>query len=282
LVDGPTRTATREARGAPERLRVTPFVLRRVASTIRHRYAESGLGIVWNVAAPLMTILLFSLAFGVLLDRGRAGIDIPFPIWLCVGLLPFEAFREAVAKGLVSLRRNAGYLKKLPVPEHAFVLESALVALANGVISMGVLACVVGVWELTKGAGSPRVLSAWWALGVVPLVCLLVTGLGIGLLLGTLRVFLADQEQASQPIQRVLFWTSPAIIPLFVFGDAGIGVVPLVNPAGPALMSMRSLLIDHEFPSTLVMVLVPVHACVWVALGTLVYTKLRREIRDQL
>lgn len=280
--NGHTATATPETPTAPAPLRVTPFVLRRVASTIKHRYAESGLGILWNIAAPLTTIALFSLAFGVLLDRGRAGIVIPFPIWLCIALLPFEAFRESVAKGLTSLRRNAGYLKKLPVPEHAFVLESALVAFANALIAMLVLACVVGVWELTKDPTSPRVLSLWWVAGAVPLTLLLVTGFGIGLTLGTLRVFLADLEQASQPIQRVLFWTSPAIIPLFVFADAGLPWIPLVNPAGPALIMMRSMLIDHELPSTLVMTLAPAHASVWVLVGVLVHTRLRPEIRDQL
>lgn len=266
----------------PRQRGVWSFALGRAWSTLRHRYAESGLGVLWNITGPLLTIALFSLAFGLLLDRGRAGIDVPFPIWLCVGLLPFEAFRESVAKGITAMRRNAGYLKKLPIPEHVFVLETALVALGNALISMGVLAIVVGVWELTRAGGGPAVLSWWWALAPLPIGTLMVSGYGIGLALGTLRVFIPDIEQASQPIQRVLFWTSPTIIPMALFAEARLGWLPLSNPAGAPIVALRAMLIDHEPPRTLVVVLSLAFAALCAAIGWAVHARLRAEIRDLL
>jgi len=268
--------------GPPRTIGVARFALRRAWSTLRHRYAESGLGVLWNIGGPLLTIALYSLAFGLLLDRTRAGIDVPFPIWLCVGLLPFEAFRESVAKGLTAMRRNAGYLKKLPVPEHAFVLEAALVALGNALLSVGVLALVVGVWELTGGDPQRPVLSWWWLLAPAPIAALLVIGYGIGLLLGTLRVFVPDLEQASQPIQRLLFWTSPTIIPMALFTGADLGWLPLANPAGAPIVALRAMLIDHEPPGALVIALALGFAAACPALGWAVHARLRHEIRDLL
>jgi len=267
---------------APRTIGVARFALRRARSTLRHRYAESGLGVLWNIGAPLLTIALYSLAFGLLLDRRRAGIEVPFPIWLCVGLLPFEAFRESVAKGLSAMRRNAGYLKKLPVPEHAFVLEAALVALGNALLSMLVLALVVGVWDLTMNDSGEAVLSWWWALAPVPIVALMIIGYGIGLALGTLRVFVPDLEQASQPIQRLLFWTSPTVIPAALFAQAHMGWLPLANPSGAPIVALRSMLIEHRAPDAGVVGVTLSMAALAPALGWFVYSRLRREIRDLL
>src|SRR5215203_4287124 len=92
------------------------YIWQGALADLRHRYAGTGLGVVWNVLHPLALIAVFSLVFSVIM-RPR-GVEAPYGyvLYLCSGLLPWLAFSECITRGANAFSENAAYLKKLPVP----------------------------------------------------------------------------------------------------------------------------------------------------------------------
>src|SRR5438309_975726 len=93
------------------------YIWRTAWSEVRTRYAGAGLGAVWNLLQPLAMILIFTVIFTEVFQHKS---DVPYPVLLCSGLLPWSAFSECVNRGTHSFIQNAIYLRKLPIPEQVF------------------------------------------------------------------------------------------------------------------------------------------------------------------
>ena len=134
------------------------FIWARAVAELRHRYAGTTLGVFWNILHPLAAIGIYSLIFGVLRDRIVPDLEVPYAIYLCIGLLPWLAFCEAVNGGAKSLRRNATYLKRLAVPEQAFVAQTAVTAtlsLGVALILLFIVSIIAGTVSRGAGCSSP-------------------------------------------------------------------------------------------------------------------------------
>src|SRR3989304_4398524 len=67
--------------------------------TVRHlrgQYKQSVLGFAWAFVNPLSQMIILSFVFSTILQVRPTG-DIPFPLFLFVGLLPWIFFSSAVA-----------------------------------------------------------------------------------------------------------------------------------------------------------------------------------------
>src|SRR5688500_2051824 len=104
------------------------FIWSRAVNDLQHRYAGTGMGIVWNVLHPLALIGIYSVIFTQLFDRrppeGLGG-TFAYSLYLCSGFLPWLAFAECDTRDGGALLDNAPYQKKQPGPEHVFVAQTA-------------------------------------------------------------------------------------------------------------------------------------------------------------
>jgi ABC-type polysaccharide/polyol phosphate export permease len=191
---------------------------------LRHRYAGTNLGIVWNVLHPLALIAVYAVVFTNLfaggLPRGVPGVKAgtSFLLYLTSGLLPWLAFAECVTRGCNAFADNATYLKKLPIPEQVFVAQTAASATLGLVISFSLLLAISLVAGLTPGTH--------WLLLPLPLLSLQVTGFGLGLLCGTLNVFFRDIGQLLALVLQLTFWTVPIVYPREQLPAWAAGVMP--------------------------------------------------------
>jgi len=118
------------------------FIWQSAVAELRHRYAGTGLGVVWNVLHPLALIAVYSIVFTALM-RGRVPGDangrFGYVLYLCSGLLPWLAFAECLTRGANAFTENATYLRKLPIPEQVFVAKAAASATLGLAISFSLL-----------------------------------------------------------------------------------------------------------------------------------------------
>src|SRR5436305_4357804 len=74
------------------------FIWQRAVADLRHRYAGTGLGVVWNVVHPLTMIAIYSLIFSTLMPVTaripNASEHFAYVLYLCSGFLPWLAFSE--------------------------------------------------------------------------------------------------------------------------------------------------------------------------------------------
>ncbi len=80
------------------------------------RYAGSYLGMVWALAQPVVTILLYWFVFGTIMQSKQqvaGNIDVPYVLWLTAGLVPWFYFAEAIGSGTNALLEYNYLVKKV-------------------------------------------------------------------------------------------------------------------------------------------------------------------------
>ncbi|GIW74133.1 MAG: hypothetical protein KatS3mg103_0655 [Phycisphaerales bacterium] len=86
-------------------------------------------------------------------------------VYLCSAMLPWLAYSETVSRGSQAVLTNAQYLRKLPIPESAFVAQAMVSSAISLAISYALLAvAAVALWlraqrVLVAGAGGLRAVA---------------------------------------------------------------------------------------------------------------------------
>lgn len=258
------------------------FIWHSAVAELRHRYAGTGLGVVWNVLHPLALIAVYSLVFTMLMQgrvggAGAAGGRFGYVLYLCSGLLPWLAFAECLTRGAGAFTENATYLRKLPIPEQVFVARAA----ASATLGLAISFVLLLVISLALGLR-----PTWhWLLLPVALASMQVLGFGLGLLCGTLNVFFRDVGQLLGVALQVVLWTVPIV---YVLDDT---VLPpwfiaalRWHPLYPPLEALRVWFLG--MPGRMTPGAMWAGMLAWPAAASLaggvVFNRLRREIRDVL
>ncbi len=100
-------------------LKYRGFVWRRAWTDVRHRFAGTGAGVLWNVLNPLATISLYAVIFSKLLGPRIPELSskgpLAFTLYLWSGMLPWLAFSDRALRAVpMHFRQNVvQFLKKL-------------------------------------------------------------------------------------------------------------------------------------------------------------------------
>ncbi len=171
---------------------------------IKVRYKQAVLGVGWAVLQPLLTVLIFTVIFGILLKTPSQGL--PYPLFALSALLPWQLFATALQRSSVSLVGNANLITKIYFPRLAIPLSTVLAALVDFGVSFIVLLMVMiyyGAWP------------GWRILWILPIVLLtLVTALSVGLWLSALNVQYRDIQHMVPFIIQVWMYASPIVYPI--------------------------------------------------------------------
>jgi ABC-type polysaccharide/polyol phosphate export permease len=249
------------------------FILKNAVAELRHRYAGSALGVLWNIVNPLAQIFVYTLVFSNLMaPRLGTGTSAGgFALYLCSGILPWVAFSECVARGANAFVENAGYLRKLPIPEQVFVAQNAVSATLGLMISISLLFVLTLV-----NAGRP---SPTW-IGVPAALALFQSfGFGIGLLLSTLNAFIRDVGQAVGVGLHLWMWSTPVVYIETLLPERLQVLLPY-NPAYPFVNALHRMIVFSEWPPAWVWLSMITWASVTPLVGYLVLRAGRVEIRD--
>ncbi len=165
---------------------------------IRNRLINSSSGWLWLGVTPLLLLAVYGFVFGVIFNaRVPEGLDVPFVAWLAVALWPWLAFSEGLLRGSQSILQHSGLISKVALPRELLVLSSQSAVFVLHMIGYSVVLVAVQVLGTDL---------AWHALpfALLVLATLYVFGLGLGLMLAALQVFVRDLEQVLPTL--VLFW----------------------------------------------------------------------------
>ena len=106
-------------------------------------YKQTAIGIVWALARPLLTMLVFTLVFGKLAKLPAEAV--PYPILVFAALLPWQFFSSAFSSAGESLVSNAGMISKIYFPRLVIPASAVIVSLVDFVIS-GVILVGLMIW----------------------------------------------------------------------------------------------------------------------------------------
>jgi len=105
------------------------------------RYKQTVIGVAWSVIRPLITMLVFTVVFGMLAKLPDNGV--PYPLLVFAAMVPWNFFSNALAEGSGSLIGNANLLTKVYFPRIIIPISSVIVALVDLAISLAIMAGIM-------------------------------------------------------------------------------------------------------------------------------------------
>jgi ABC-2 type transport system permease protein len=200
---------------------------------LRAKYKASALGFAWSLLNPAMYLVVFYVAFNIVL---RAGIP-RFPIYLLSGLLVWNLFAMALSSGTGAIVSNAGLVKKVWFPRELLTLSAIGAALVHFFLQLLVLAAALIVFRHPVDFEFIPLLP-------LALLALLLLVAALALLLSAANVYLRDIQHFVELALLAWFWLTPII---FLFSQltnsfGGRNWPALLNPVTPIVLVFQRAL----------------------------------------
>ena len=245
------------------------FILRNlIAKDFKIRYRNMSLGILWSLVNPLVMMGVLTFVFTSLMQNPREN----FPLFVLVGILPYNFFSLAWSTGTNSIVENSRLIKKVPFQRELLPLSTVFATSLHYFIQVGLLLLAVGV----------VIGPSWswiWLPGVVDLQLVFVAGLTLAT--SALDVYLRDMRYVVESTNLVLFW----LVPIFYGFDDVPGRFAWIyelNPVAAVILLLRTILLDGQPPNLSTLVKFAGVSIGTMFIGGLIFRRLKRNFADYL
>lgn len=163
------------------------------------RYKQTELGVAWALIQPLLTMIVFTVVFGVVAKLPAGGA--PYPILVFAALLPWQLFANSITASGSSLVGNSNLISKVYFPRLIVPGSAIVVSFVDFLVSSLILLALM-IWF----GQIPT-----WRLIFLPVFTLIVCGsaLGAGLWLAALTVKYRDFRYIVPFIVQLGLFVSP-------------------------------------------------------------------------
>lgn len=168
---------------------------------IKVRYKQSVLGVLWIIIQPVVSMVIFSVIFGGLLNVPSGGV--PYPIFAFAALLPWNYFAGSLARSSTGLVDSAHLITKVYFPRLIIPIAGVLSGLVDFAIAFLVL---VGLMLYYGVAPTLAVV-------LLPafLLLALLTALGFSLWLSAFNVRFRDVKHLIPFLVQTWMYATPVI-----------------------------------------------------------------------
>lgn len=206
---------------------------------VKVRYKQTALGIAWIVLQPVISMLVFTALFGVLLEAPSNGV--PYPIFAYAGLLPWTYFAGSLARSSQSLVGSANLITKVYFPRMIVPIAGVL----GGLVDFAVASVVLGVMMFFY-----RIPLTWNVIWL-PLFLLLAiaTSLGFGFWLAALNVRYRDVNYLVPFLLQIWMYVTPVLYSISLIPERLRWLVAL-NPITGVVEGFRWALLGGRMSET--------------------------------
>lgn len=196
---------------------------------VKVRYKQTVLGAAWAVLQPAMMMIVFTMFFSRM--AGVPSGDVPYPLFVYAGLLPWTFFATAVAGAGNSVIGSERIITKIYFPRLAIPFATVAACVVDFLIALGLLAVLMLYYGTVPGP------LAWLA----PLIyaAIVLAALGVGTLLSALNVSYRDFRYVIPFLVQVWMFATPTVY--MQLGAVGAGRHPIIR-AALALNPMTGLI----------------------------------------
>ena len=235
-----------------------------VKRDFKKKYKSTYLGMVWSVLSPLLTLLIMSLVFTNFFGRDQEH----YTIYLFCGNIVFSFFTDSTNGGMGSLLANASIFTKINVPKYLFLFSKNVSSLINFGLTLAVffIFCIIDGVTFT------------WAffMLVIPILCMVVFNLGVGLILSALFVFFRDMQYLWSVFTMLLMYLSAIFYTVDSFSP-NVQKLFHLNPVYVYIKYFRLIVIDGTIPSIWIHLLAIGYALLAFGIGALIYKKFNHK-----
>lgn len=176
---------------------------------LKVRYKQTALGILWAIFQPLVTMIVFSVFFGRL--AGIPSDNIPYPIFVYVGLLLWQFFSSALLDTSNSLISNQAILTKVYLPRLILPISSVITKFVDFFFASFVL---VGLMLYYRFLPNPKGIFLFPVL----LFITFILSAGAGLFLAAFNIKYRDVRYILPFFIQLMLFVTPVIYPASIAG----------------------------------------------------------------
>jgi ABC-2 type transport system permease protein len=216
-----------------------------VVTDVKIKYKSSALGMLWTLVAPMLTLLIYWLVFGVIIP----GQKMPyFVIFLFSGFLVWGLFSNVVNTSTGIVVDRAAVVKKVAFPREILALSTLGTSLVFFFMQTIVL---IGFMAVLGHAPD------WQLLWLLPIALLAICTFAatLGVILSAINVYLRDTKHLIEVILQLWFFLTP-ILYSFEYAVSsrlhkdGLLYLYLLNPVAPVVMTFQRVIYANEVVAT--------------------------------
>lgn len=210
---------------------------------IKARYKQSILGYAWIIFNPLIQLLVYSFVFSVIFRFPTE--NIPYSIFLFIGLLPWIYFQTSLSSSALVLVDNANLLKKVNFPRE--VLPYSVICAKSVDLFFSSLLLIIFFIYYNLSVS----LSIFYIIPFFILQVILMSGLS--LFLSAANLFYRDIQYVTNLMLLMWMYLTPVVYPISLVPNNYLWFYKL-NPMVGIMEGYRSAVFNSAFdlPSTLI------------------------------
>ncbi len=200
------------------------------------RYKQTIMGFGWSVLMPVTYMVIFSLIFTRVVNLKT---EVPYPIYVYAGLLPWNFFASTLRFAVGSLTANSTLITKVYFPREILPFSTILVALVDFLVGFSVLALMMVYYKV----------PLTWAVLLLPVVIgvqILFTA-GVTLFLSMGNLYYRDVKYMVEILITLWMFATSVVYPVDRVGGA-LAVVLKLNPMTPIIDAYRAILLHGRIP----------------------------------
>lgn len=231
-----------------------------VKRDFKQKYKRTVLGMFWSILYPLLTLFIMKLVF-----TNFFGSSINhYTIYLFIGNLVFNYFKESTMGGMNALTSNAHIFSKVNVPKYLFVLSKNVSALINFMLTMIIFFVFVIIDRVPFS-------FSYFAI-IYPIILLIIFNVGMGMILSALYMFFRDMGYLYDVFTMLLMYMSAIFYNVEDF-PAWVQQFFLLNPVYCYIKYIRVIILDGVLPSVQFHLLCAAYALFVAMIGAVIYKK---------
>jgi lipopolysaccharide transport system permease protein len=196
-----------------------------------------------------------------------------YSIYLCAGILPWNAFVEVVSRSTTVFLDQAWLLKKMSFPKKLLGGSIAFSSFVNFLIGFS-------MFFVFLVATGHRPNAAFLALPIL-LILQFTFAYGLGLIVSVLNVFLRDISQLVGIGLQLWFWLTPVVYLESIVPEGARGLFQL-NPMYHFIRGYHSVIVDSVFPSWSTLGITAALSLMSLTIGSVIFFRLKDEIVDEV
>jgi len=256
-------------------LRVQEFWLHRhilyflVWKDVKVRYKQTLIGGFWVLLQPFLEMVVLSIVFGEFF--ARSGSNVPYPLFVYAGILPWTYFSVSLTSGASSVVANADLMKRTYFPRMLIPLSSAIAKMVDLLMSLVILLGLMLYYDMP--AGLPIVLLPFL------LALLILTSAALSLWLSALHAAYRDVVLFLPYFLRIGMFLTPVIYPVSIVPEDW-RVLLYLNPLTGIIEAFRAIILRETLVEPNHLLFTTGITLVIFASGALFFARAERKMLD--
>lgn len=229
------------------------------------KYKDSALGILWSVLKPLFIMVLLTIIFSTVFG----GQIENYPVYFLSGKCIYDFFSGGTSISVTTLKRNKNILKSTPAPKYIFVLGSVFSEFINFIITLIILLFVMIATHAPFHATIP--------LAIIPIISLLISIIGLGLILSVICVYYTDIAHLWHVVISMGMYACALFYPMDIIPEPYHSYM-ILNPLYWIIDQFRLLAAYGTLPNLLYVVNSLIFSTIILIIGVILYKTCEKRI----